>query len=370
MRKRLIYTAFVKAGALLLLVTCALTLVSAPKPTWTAQDKAIYADPNLVGFVRPGLRVQIVGAEVTADSIIRARVKFTDPAGLPLDREGIETPGVVDARLVAAYMPANQRQYLSYSFRTVTNAATGLSGTQATADTGGTWQKLGPGEYSYTFATKAPANVDRSVTNTVGLYARRDLTEFDLGIATADAVFTFVPNGSSVTVVRDIVKTAACNRCHDRLTVHGRRHSVELCNLCHTPQSMDVTSGNTVDMKVMVHKIHMGEKLPSVAAGKPYMIGSANYSKVVFPADVRRCEVCHAPDSGAKQADAWITNPNRDACGSCHDDVNFATGKNHADLPQVSDNSCAQCHIKQGEVEFDASILGDQIGRASCRERV
>ena len=38
--------------------------------------------------------------------------------------------------------------------------------------------------------------------------------------------------------------------------------------------------------------------------------------------------------------------------------MNFATGKNHVNLPQVSDNQCTQCHIPQGELEFDASIKG------------
>ena len=54
----------------------------------------------------------------------------------------------------------------------------------------------------------------------------------------------------------------------------------------------------------------------------------------------------------------WLKNPNRAACGSCHDNVNFATGENHVNLPQVSDNQCTQCHIPQGELEFDASIKG------------
>ena len=27
-------------------------------------------------------------------------------------------------------------------------------------------------------------------------------------------------------------------------------------------------------------------------------------------------------------------------------------------LPQVADNQCTQCHIPQGELEFDASIMG------------
>lgn len=38
--------------------------------------------------------------------------------------------------------------------------------------------------------------------------------------------------------------------------------------------------------------------------------------------------------------------------------MNFATGENHVNLPQLSDNLCASCHIPQGELEFDASIIG------------
>jgi OmcA/MtrC family decaheme c-type cytochrome len=53
-----------------------------------------------------------------------------------------------------------------------------------------------------------------------------------------------------------------------------------------------------------------------------------------------------------------MTKPSRGACGSCHDDVNFATGENHVNLPQLDDNLCANCHIPQGELEFDASIVG------------
>ena len=65
----------------------------------------------------------------------------------------------------------------------------------------------------------------------------------------------------------------------------------------------------------MVHKIHMGSQLPSVKAGKPYqIIGNQqsvhDYSTVVDPADVRRCEVCHEQNSGATQAMAYLTRPN------------------------------------------------------------
>ena len=81
-------------------------LISAPKPTFTAHDKAFYADQNLVNFVRPGLVFDIVSAEIAADGTIKARVKVTDPRGLGLDRLGVTTPGTVSMTLVAAYLPS------------------------------------------------------------------------------------------------------------------------------------------------------------------------------------------------------------------------------------------------------------------------
>jgi len=326
-----------------LLLGSSLVLISAEKPIFGPNDKAFYADPNLVDYVRPGLVAKVTNAEITADFTIKAWVKFTDPAGVPLDLDGIETPGVISAGLIAATIPAGHTQYTAYTVR-VRNGET-----SASSDSGGSWQKIAPGEYLYTFATKAPTNMDRSATHTIGLYARRDLLEFDLGRPSTDDVFTFVPNGSPVTVVRDIVKTETCNGCHDNLTLHGRRHSVELCILCHQPQT-----GADANFPVMVHKIHAGAELAN-----GFELGGHDYSDVEFPADVQRCAVCHDPDSGATQADIWKTKPNRVACGSCHDNVNFATGEGHgAGGPQFTDNLCAQCHIPQGERDFDLSIVG------------
>jgi hypothetical protein len=51
----------------------------------------------------------------------------------------------------------------------------------------------------------------------------------------------------------------------------------------------------------------------------------------------------------------------RVACGACHDNVNFATGVNHAGGPQFDDNLCSTCHIPQGEIDFDASIKGAHV---------
>ena len=180
---------------------------------------------------------------------------------------------------------------------------------------------------------------------------------------TSNDVYNFVPNGSAVKVIRSVVPTAACNNCHDPLIGHGgSRLTVEMCILCHTPQTINPDTQLTQDMNVLIHKIHMGQNLPSVKAGTPYRIyhrgAWSDFSDVGFPSgtdELKTCTVCH---QNAPQADNYKNAPSRAACGSCHDDVNFATGANHVNLPQVDDNMCATCHTPKGELEFDASILG------------
>src|SRR5579862_4693040 len=142
-----------------------------------------------------------------------------------------------------------------------------------------------------------------------------------------------------------------------------------MCVLCHTPQNMDPNTGQTLDAKVFFHKLHMGKNLPSVIAGTPYIpaknqFGTFDFSAVAFPADPgdpRRCETCHDQKSGATQATAYLTGPSRVACGSCHDDVNFATGTNHPGGIQADDSQCTNCHTPQGEMDFDASIKGAHV---------
>ena len=347
-------------GLLLAVLAGLVVSVAAERPIFTKNQKAFYLTEQELAFIRPGLVVKIVDASIDEDGTIKARFTATDPRGLPLDRSGVFTPGAVSTSFIAAVLPANEALYTAYTSRMRTSSITNNTATQASSDSGGTYEKVADGEYIYTFSTRAPSNFDRGATHTIGVYARRDLREFELGRPSDDDTFNFVPDGSEVTRVRDIVSTETCNSCHTRLTLHGRRHSTELCIMCHQPQSSDPDTGNTVDFTTMVHKIHMGAELPSVEAGTPYQIigfgGSVHdYSTVEFPADVRRCESCH---SGATQSDRYLTNPSRRACGSCHDNVNFATGENHADLPQVSDNQCVNCHTPEGELEFDISIIG------------
>lgn len=339
-----------------------LTLTGAPKPSFNRTQKAFYADPSLVAFVRPGLMVKIVSAQAAQDGTITVAFVLTDAAGAPLDRTGVSTPGPISLSFIAGYIPKGQTQYVDYVTRSATGAVSGTV-TQAASENNGTFAVV-PEGYRYTFATRAPGGFDATTTHTIGIYGSRDLTEFDLGTNYASSIFNFTPNGSPVTLVHDVIRTGSCNRCHDQLSAHGgSRRGIEMCVLCHTPQTTDPDSGNTLNLPVMVHKIHMGAELPSVQAGKPYQIigfqGAINdWSTVVDPADVRRCEVCHEQNSGATQATAYLTRPTRTACGSCHDNLNFDSGANHAGGPQISDNQCALCHIPQGELDFDASIKG------------
>ncbi|HNY39724.1 MAG TPA: OmcA/MtrC family decaheme c-type cytochrome [Bryobacteraceae bacterium] len=344
----------------------ALVLSSAPPPAYGVNDKAYYATEAQVNFVRPGLVFTITGVTVGTDGTVTAGVKMADPMGVPLDRDGIYTPGPISASFILANIPSGATQYVAYTTRTQTSPITGKSAVQAGTDSGGAWTKIADGEYSYKFGKKLPSGYDMNATHTVAVYGSRNLTEFDFATSYDDATFNWVPSGAAVTNTRDVIKTATCNKCHDQLGLHGgSRRTMEVCVLCHTRQTDDPDTGLSMDMVEMTHKIHMGADLPSVQAGGKYMIignrqSEHDYSKVVFPADARRCNVCHDQTTGAKQANAYL-NASRWACGSCHDNVNFNTGENHIGLPQTSDKFCVQCHIPKGELDFDVSIYGAHL---------
>ena len=368
----------------ILLLSAAALVSKSDRPAFTKHDRAFYADPSVINFVRPGLVATITAASIAADGTIQAQFTLADPQGLPLDIAGVTTPGAVATSFVAAYIPKGTSDYLSM----IARPATGAAGTanQPAADSGGAVAQTADGKYTYTFHTKAPSGFDRTQTTRIGMWASRDLTEFDLGTNVSNSVLTFTPAGTPIADTHDVIHTVTCNKCHDPLGAHGGvRREVALCISCHNPggngvDTVDPDTGNSIDFKVMIHKIHMGEQLPSVQAGHPYQIigfqGSVNdYSTVVFPADPRNCQMCHengAPPQGGTwppgaqsndpvppvNAGWWLTRPTRAACGSCHDNVNFATGENHASLPQLTDNLCSTCHFPQGELPFDLSIIG------------
>jgi OmcA/MtrC family decaheme c-type cytochrome len=347
--------------------------LSIPSPRqFSIDQREHYLTNDDVIFIRPGLKVAVNSVTIGSDRKPVVDFTLTDGADQPIDRLGKVTPGPVALSFVLSWYNPDTRQYTAYTTRVQTTPANSphpnVSAVQASNDAGGTFTDLETGHGRYTFRTVLPANFDQTKTTTSGIYATRDLTA-ELGKTYfANTEFDFRPDGQKVTETwAKINQNTSCNNCHDPLQAHGgARQDVKLCALCHQPQTVDPDTGNTVDFKVMIHKIHMGSSLPSVKAGTPYQIigfgQSVNdFSTVVFPQDIRNCANCHEgtnPAAKPAQSFAWYTYPSRAACGSCHDDINFATGANHPGGPQADDSACAACHTPDSGHEFDASIKG------------
>jgi OmcA/MtrC family decaheme c-type cytochrome len=342
-----------------------------PAQRFTPQQMEAYLSDDTIAYVRPGLKIKVNSVTVATDRKVTVDFNLTDSLDQPLDRLGKVTPGPISLSFILAYYDPAVRQYTAYTTRTQTSAPTSpkpnVTATQAGTDSGGTFTDLEAGHGKYTFKTVLPANYDATKTTTVGIYSTRNLTDpFITGKNYfANVEYDFRPDGQTVTAKWDKFNQAAsCNNCHDPLSAHGgSRQDVKLCALCHQPQTTDPDTGNPVDFKVMIHKIHMGEHLPSVAKGTPYqIIGNANslhdFGTVAFPQDIRNCQNCHEGTVAASkptQSDVWYTQPSAAACGSCHDDVNFTTGANHAGGAQP-DSACAKCHTADSGADWDASI--------------
>jgi len=231
----------------------------------------------------------------------------------------------------------------------------------------------GAGKYSYTFTnTKltstnftTPETFDANTINRIGM----ELSEG--GITPVNSVYDIVPNGSTSPVTRKIATTDSCLTCHysregfgfhhvaaNPAATSGNRKEIEYCVTCHNPGSTDPNSGNTISMDSFIHKLHMGEELPSVAAGGSFIIwgyggGVHDYSEVAYPQDIRNCSTCHTQSAATPDGDNWNTHPTRRACGSCHDGINFANGTGttiggstagHVGGAKTDDLMCKSCH--------------------------
>jgi OmcA/MtrC family decaheme c-type cytochrome len=301
------------------------------------------------------LNVEILDASVDGDRQVKCTFRMVDENGAPLSLDDLNQINFVIARIV------DSGEYIDYITRVQDGAV------QASSERNGTYDEMGGGVVMYTFETILPEGYNTSETHTCAIYARRVVGSQEW---ISNATFDFVPSGGPITKIRNIVVTEACNSCHDPLALHGGiRRATGVCITCHTSKIIDPETGETVDQidpqsgnnigfKIMIHKIHMGEMLPSVEAGMPYFIvgfmGSVHdYSEVVFPQNIRNCTKCHT--DGAIQSSAYKNNPTRAACGSCHDDVDFATATNHP-VVQLDDNNCSGCHIPSGP-EFSIAVL-------------
>jgi OmcA/MtrC family decaheme c-type cytochrome len=294
----------------------------------------------------PGVRVEITSATVAATGASVA-FKLTDVLGVPLDRSGRLTTGKVNVAVVLAQLAeqpdGSPAQYTAYTTNAEHQAATEAVEANFTA------VNLGAGTYTYKLAAPT-TGFDPARTQSVLVVVDRTVD----GIRTFDRqTFSVRPAGGPPNA-RQLVTDASCGSCHRTFALHGGRYaSPTQCVLCHQPQSIDPQSGNTVDFPVMIHKIHRGEGLPSLAVNPDdhyKIIGFAgsvhDYATVAYPQRIERCESCHA---GA-QADRWKTAVTKVACGSCHDTTVFTAAEVvagkvlHRGGAQPSDASCAVCH--------------------------
>ncbi|MEQ8802062.1 MAG: OmcA/MtrC family decaheme c-type cytochrome, partial [Haliea sp.] len=241
---------------------------------------------------------------------------------------------------------------------------------QATTEANGELSNNGDGSYRYRFATAidalpesilAQADIEDVDLSYDPAQTHRVAIQFAGGQVPANPDYDFIPaTGATGNIFRrEIANTASCNSCHDQLAFHGGgRVEMNYCVTCHNPGSTDANSGNTVDMKVMIHKIHMGAELLSVQAGDEYAIygfrdSKHDYSGLRYPQDIRLCVTCHAGTATggdragvflSSQGDNWAEYSSIAACGSCHDTFDFSR---HAG-GQEDDSRCASCHAPGG----------------------
>jgi OmcA/MtrC family decaheme c-type cytochrome len=320
----------------------------------------------------PGLRAEIIEARIGEGRRAVATIKLSNGNGSALDLTDLDAGSVKFT--IAAIVKANNGEtaYHNYVLSRVAGREFAYKGEirqpaivetlQPGVDRGGAFRQVRPGFFTYTFKAALPANYDKQVTYVIGAELTRENGRY-----VANPLFEFVPNGGKVKVQRSVVETATCNNCHDPLKYHeGSRREAGYCALCHTSQLRDPESGESLEFKVFVHRIHRGKLLPSVRAGRPFfLVGAgqrvAEYSALRYPQvvmtegtakDLRNCNACHA---GAKYA-TWKNRPSATACTSCHNDVDVATGKNHPAGPQA-DGTCFGCHQPEG-TEFGPSIAG------------
>ena len=258
-----------------------------------ASSSAIDSEPALAPWLtQPGVAISVTGMTFGAAGLSIA-FTVTDGSGAGLDLSGRLTTSPVAASFVvsqlAIEMDGSPGQYTAYTTAQVTSGS-GATAIQPITETAGVFTVVDVTQGEYTYAVAAPlTGLDPTLTQTVGALAVRTVNGVE---AIARDLYSTRPDGGTP-IARQVVTDATCDSCHKTLNGHGGRWtSPTQCVLCHQPQNSDPTSGNTLDFKVMVHKIHRGSSLPSVIAGTPYEItgymnSENDFSEGCLPAEHR-----------------------------------------------------------------------------------
>ncbi len=295
-----------------------------------------------------GLNIQVTALDVAATSTVTFTV--TDAAGNPVDLLAEWAAGKLAPKFTLAHQDFSGK-YVSYLSATatganyvkggVTTAPTLATATQAVserpsatvaADVARLVAGATPGSYTYTY--KAAITPVTDAVNTAGIYFTRTFTDV-LGKATAypaAATFDVVPAGQAA---RDVVRDDACNVCHAQVQAHDQRRTVKLCLTCHNPGTTDPETGSTVDLAVMIHKIHGGNytTTPYEVVGFRQTYFDFSNTRFAGPTgEAKECGACHTGTTPLKYS--------RAACGACHDDVDWTAHMGG----QANDDGCNGCH--------------------------
>ncbi|MBA4175964.1 MAG: hypothetical protein C0505_05305 [Leptothrix sp. (in: Bacteria)] len=219
-------------------------------------------------------------------------------------------------------------------------------------------------------------------------------------------IYDFLPStGAALTaaqLTREDVNIDSCNVCHEKLALHGGgvRVEVKYCVVCHTTQraygralatstagkfpvltetpTVNAATGITSysytpdtwvadgevsgNFTTLIHKIHNGTALVKDNYNYDGMaFNNKGFSKL--GGGQRMCTTCHDSQI-ATNALNHVNLPSRQACGACHDGIDWETGggstladkaaatavgavvatSGHVGRAQADDSRCALCH--------------------------
>ncbi len=224
-----------------------------------------------------------------------------------------------------------------------------------------------------------------------------------------NAIYDFIPSTGAVLteaqLTREDVNIDSCNVCHEKLAFHGGSARVETkyCVVCHTTQraygqalavstagkfpvltetkTVNAATGITSysyspstyvadgevsgNFTTMIHKIHNGTALVK----ENYHYAGVAFNNKGFSklgGGQRMCTTCHDSQI-AQNALNHINLPSRQACGACHDGINWETGggstladkaaatavgsvvatSGHIGRAQSDDSRCVLCHTAE-----------------------
>jgi len=203
---------------------------------------------------------------------------------------------------------------------------------------GGWGQQYSPGGTPLDNGTYTILAWGRRVTPVAG--EREPLTsdQFDIPFGSDDPLVPYP----------DTVTTDKCNACHGKLALHGnQREGVRTCMACHDAGAQDGGTYESVDLRIMIHKLHNARNLTN----QPYELnghsGIADFSTLLIsamPGEAAECQACHV-------GDWWKTPPARTnmrtwkaACTSCHDDAGTAAHADSMTEAGTFHELCANCH--------------------------